>query len=153
MKKLSIYTDGSCSGNPGPGGWGAVMKCNDQIKEISGFEDETTNNRMELMAAIQALKQIKHQYKIDLTTDSQYLQLGMTQWLKNWKQNAWRTAAKKAVKNIDLWQQLDTLNQQYDIEWHWIKSHDGHPDNERADYLARQEMEQRLGLRPRGKQS
>ena len=132
-----IYTDGACSGNPGPGGWGAIMTFGDHEKEISGGEAHTTNNRMELMAAIAALETLKRPCKVDLHTDSQYVQQGISTWIKNWKRNGWRTADKKPVKNSDLWQRLDAALARHEVRWHWVKGHDGHVMNERADELAR----------------
>ena len=132
-----IYTDGACSGNPGPGGWGAILTYGDTCKEISGGEALTTNNRMELMAAISALETLKRPCKVDLHTDSQYLQNGISTWIKSWKRNGWRTADKKPVKNIDLWQRLDAAIAHHEVKWHWVKGHDGHAMNERADELAR----------------
>lgn len=141
---LIIYTDGACQGNPGPGGWGAMLKYKDNVKEIYGGEDQTTNNRMELMAVIQALSQLKFNCQVQLYTDSQYVQKGMTEWLEGWKAKNWKTASKKPVKNADLWQQLDGLKDQYDISWHWVRGHDGNPGNERADELARQGLRENL---------
>jgi len=135
--RVVIYTDGACSGNPGPGGWGVVLRAGAHEKELSGGEDETTNNRMELMAAIAALEELKQASAIDLFTDSTYVRDGIMKWIHNWKRNGWKTAAKKPVKNVDLWQRLEEVMEPHDIEWHWIKGHAGHPDNERADELAR----------------
>jgi ribonuclease HI len=132
-----IYTDGACSGNPGPGGWGAILTSGHHEKELKGGESHTTNNRMELMAAISALEALKKPSKVDLHTDSQYVQQGISTWIKGWKRNAWRTADKKPVKNIDLWQRLDAALAQHEVHWHWVKGHDGHEMNERADELAR----------------
>ena len=137
---VDIYTDGACSGNPGPGGWGALMLCNGEEKELSGGEVETTNNRMEMLAAVQALQALKKPTKVRLHTDSTYLKDGITKWINNWKRNGWRTAAKKPVKNADLWQLLEEVMKPHDVEWHWVKGHSGHPENERADELARQGM-------------
>lgn len=137
-KSVEIYTDGSCLGNPGPGGYGVVMKYQQHVKELSGGFIETTNNRMELMAAIAALECLKRPCSIDISTDSQYVRQGITQWLVNWKRNNWRTAAKEPVKNKDLWQRLDAACQSHDIRWHWVKGHAGHPENERCDVLARE---------------
>lgn len=137
---IDIYTDGACSGNPGPGGWGALMTWNGEEKELSGGESETTNNRMEMLAAIEAIKAVKKPTKIRLHTDSTYLKDGITKWISNWKRNGWRTAAKKPVKNADLWQLLEEVIESHDVEWHWVKGHSGHPENERADELARQGM-------------
>lgn len=133
---VQIYTDGACRGNPGAGGWGAVLQSGDRRKEIRGAEDPTTNNRMELTAAIMALQALRNRSTVELFTDSQYVRQGITQWLLNWKRNGWRTASKKPVKNLDLWQRLDELAGRHQVEWIWIKGHSGHPGNERADLLA-----------------
>ena len=133
---IEIYTDGACSGNPGPGGWGAIIIAGDERLEISGGESATTNNRMEMMAAIEALKATSG--PVTLHTDSQYLKNGITDWMRRWKQNGWRTADKKPVKNQDLWQMLDALVSERIVHWKWVKGHAGHPENERADELARQ---------------
>ena len=132
-----IYTDGACSGNPGPGGWGARLEGPDGINEISGGEKATTNNRMELSAAIEALTSLPDGSEVTLVTDSNYVKEGMTSWLANWKKRAWKTAAKKPVKNVDLWKLLDTQCQRHRVQWQWVKGHSGHPGNERADELAR----------------
>lgn len=138
MKNIKIYTDGACSGNPGPGGWGAILIYNEHQKEISGFEPDTTNNRMEIIAAIEALKCLKSNCKIDIYTDSQYLKNGITVWVKNWKQKGWKLAnSGKEPKNCDLWQELDNIVKNHHISWHWVKAHNGHVLNERADQLAR----------------
>ena len=134
---LVIYTDGACSGNPGPGGWGVVMHWGDKEKQLSGYQPQTTNNRMELLAAIEALKAVTKPVPIQLYTDSQYVKNGMEIWMKNWKQKNWKTANKKPVKNQDLWQTLDELCQNHQVEWHWVKGHDNNPGNEMADKLAR----------------
>jgi ribonuclease HI len=136
-ERVEIYTDGACSGNPGPGGWGALLRWNGSEKEMSGGERETTNNRMEMMAAIRALESLKRTVPVDLYTDSTYVRDGITKWLPGWKSNGWRTAAKKPVKNQDLWQRLEAALQDHDVKWHWVKGHAGHPENERADALAR----------------
>ena len=141
MNEVTIYTDGACSGNPGPGGWGALLQFGEHEKELKGGERNTTNNRMELTAAIAALETLKRTCKIHLHTDSTYLRDGMTSWIHNWKRNGWRTTAKKPVKNVDLWQRLDEAIQSHDIEWHWIKGHAGDPGNEAADALARQGLD------------
>ncbi len=133
---LIIYTDGACRGNPGMGGWGAILKYEDNIKEINGFSKDTTNNIMELTAVIEALKQLNRSCNIIITTDSNYVKNGITKWIHNWKLNGWKTANKKPVKNKDLWMQLDELSKQHQIKWKWIKGHSGHPENERADTLA-----------------
>ncbi|BBO60315.1 ribonuclease HI [Mycoavidus sp. B2-EB] len=135
---IEIYTDGACKGNPGPGGWGALLRYRMQEKELSGGEAATTNNRMELMAVIAALEALKRSAKIAIYTDSKYVQLGISQWMLGWKQKNWMTSAKKPVKNIDLWQRLDKLANQHEIQWCWVKGHAGHPENERADALANQ---------------
>ncbi|MGE0118888.1 MAG: ribonuclease HI [Dongiaceae bacterium] len=136
-KIVDIFTDGACSGNPGPGGWGAVLRYDGHEKELLGGERLTTNNRMELMAAIMALEGLTRPAKVRLHTDSQYVRNGITQWIHVWKRNGWRTADKKPVKNIDLWQRLDAALARHDIGWHWVRGHAGHPENERADALAR----------------
>ena len=136
MKRVSIYTDGACSGNPGPGGWAAILVYNGTEKELSGAESPTTNNRMELMGAIAGLEALKSPCKVALYTDSQYVKNGITQWIHNWKKKKWKTADNKPVKNIDLWQRLDEAAGRHDMEWHWVKGHSGHDYNERADRLA-----------------
>jgi ribonuclease HI len=141
MKKVQLYTDGSCLGNPGPGGYGIVMCFNQHRKEISQGYQLTTNNRMELLATIVGLRQLTEPCHVDLTTDSQYVKNGINQWIHNWKRNGWRTAAKKPVKNVDLWQQLDEVIQTHTVDWHWVKGHSGHPENERCDELARNAAE------------
>ena len=138
LKIVYLYTDGACSGNPGPGGWGALLRCGKTEKTVSGYEAETTNNRMELMAAIGGLRALKERCHVVLTTESQNVKKGMTEWIIRWKQNQWKTANKQPVKNVDLWQQLEEQCERHEIEWHWIKGHSGHPENERADELARQ---------------
>lgn len=135
---VEIFTDGACSGNPGPGGWGALLRHGQTEKELSGGEPQTTNNRMELMAAIAALEALTRPTTATLTTDSVYVRDGITKWLKNWKKNGWKTAAKKPVKNEDLWRRLDTAQAPHDIDWRWIKGHAGHAENERCDALARE---------------
>lgn len=142
MQKIVIYTDGGCRGNPGPGGWGAVLEYGKHRKEIKGRANETTNNRMELTAAIEALSGIKRSCAIDLFTDSVYVRDGISKWLANWKKNNWRTANRKAVKNKDLWQTLDELNETHTVTWHWVKGHSGHPGNDRADELANEAMDE-----------
>ena len=136
MKELEIFTDGACRGNPGPGGWGALLRYNDNEKTIYGGEGETTNNRMELTAAIEALAALKQPSKVALTTDSQYVRQGITSWLANWKKRGWKTASKKPVKNVDLWQRLEEEAARHQVEWHWVKGHSGHRENEIADQLA-----------------
>ena len=136
-KPVVIYTDGACSGNPGPGGWGAILTWGDKCKELSGGEPTTTNNRMELMAAISALEALTRPSRVELHTDSVYLKDGITKWIHGWKKNGWRTADKKPVKNAELWQRLDEAQRVHDIDWRWVKGHAGHAENERADELAR----------------
>ena len=135
---VEIFTDGACSGNPGPGGWGAILRWQGHEKELNGGEPETTNNRMELMAAISALESLKRPMRVVLTTDSAYVKNGITQWLAGWRANGWRTAAKKPVKNVDLWQRLEQAIGRHRVDWRWVKGHAGHAENERADALARQ---------------
>ncbi|WP_152045000.1 ribonuclease HI [Aureimonas psammosilenae] len=139
-QRVEIFTDGACSGNPGPGGWGAIMRYGDTEKELSGGEPLTTNNRMELLAAISALDALKRPMAIDLHSDSQYLRDGITKWIHGWKRNGWKTADKKPVKNAELWQALDAARLRHEVTFHWIKGHAGHPENERADELARLAM-------------
>lgn len=141
MKQVEIYTDGSCLGNPGPGGYGAVIIFNQHRKEISQGFIHTTNNRMELLAAIEALAALQEKCTIALTTDSQYVKNGINQWIKNWKKNGWRTSDRKPVKNADLWKRLDIEVHRHDVKWHWVKGHSGHPENERCDDLARNAAE------------
>ncbi len=133
---VEIFTDGACKGNPGPGGWGALMRYKGAEKALSGYEPHTTNNRMELMAAIGSLKALTRSCTVAVTTDSEYLRKGITEWMFKWKKNGWKTAAKEPVKNADLWQLLDAEAQRHQIEWHWVKGHAGHPENEMADQLA-----------------
>ncbi|MEM8852449.1 MAG: ribonuclease HI [Pseudomonadota bacterium] len=140
--RVEIFTDGACSGNPGPGGWGAILRYKGRTKELKGGEADTTNNRMELTAAIRALEALKRPVPIDVHTDSQYLRQGVTEWLPRWQANGWRTAAKKPVKNDDLWRALAELIKTYDVSWHWVKGHAGHPENERADELAREGLQE-----------
>jgi ribonuclease HI len=139
-KAVVIHTDGACSGNPGPGGWGVILRYGEHEKELKGGEPLTTNNRMELMAAIMALEALKRPATVELHTDSQYLREGISKWIHGWKRNGWKTADKKPVKNAELWQRLDQALQQHQVTWHWVKGHAGHGDNERADELARQGM-------------
>ncbi len=134
---VDIYTDGACSGNPGPGGWGAILRYGDTERELSGGAADTTNNRMELMAAIQALETLTRPVTARVHTDSTYVKDGITRWIDGWKARGWRTAAKKPVKNVDLWQRLDEAAARHDVSWHWVRGHSGHPENERADELAR----------------
>ncbi len=138
--RVTIHTDGACSGNPGPGGWGAVLQYNGHVKEMSGGEEQTTNNRMELTAAIRALDSLKRPCEIDMFTDSKYVKDGLTSWIHNWKRNGWKTSGKKPVKNADLWQDLDRAVQRHSISWHWLKGHAGDEMNERADRLANEGM-------------
>jgi ribonuclease HI len=139
---IDIYTDGACSGNPGPGGWGAILRHKGTEKELFGGERDTTNNRMEMMAVIEALRALKRPVAVRVHTDSQYVQKGITEWIHGWKKRAWKTAAKAPVKNEDLWRALDALAAQHNIEWFWVKGHAGHAENERADELARRGVEQ-----------
>ncbi len=138
--RVVIHTDGACSGNPGPGGWGAILEYGGKVRELSGGEALTTNNRMELMAAISALEALTRPCTVELHTDSQYLRQGITQWLAGWKRNGWRTADKKPVKNQDLWERLEKALGKHTIDWRWVKGHAGHAENERADELAREGM-------------
>jgi ribonuclease HI len=136
---IRIYTDGACRGNPGPGGWGAVLMHGGKVKKLHGGEQETTNNRMELTAVIKALECIKgNKWPLEITSDSKYVLQGITEWIEGWKRKGWRSASKKPVMNVDLWQRLDQLVQPFDITWHWVKGHSGHPENEMADQLANQ---------------
>jgi ribonuclease HI len=137
-ERVEVFTDGACSGNPGPGGWGAILRWRGNEKELSGGEAETTNNRMELMAAISALEALTRRMQVDLTTDSTYVRDGITKWMKSWKARGWKTADKKPVKNRDLWERLDAATQRHDVAWHWVKGHAGHAENERCDELARE---------------
>ena|SRR3990167_5922964 len=136
-EKVEIYTDGACQGNPGPGGWGVILRYKGVEKELSGYAKATTNNRMELQAAIEGLKSLTKPVTIDLYTDSQYLRDGITKWLPDWKKRGWLSSTKKPVKNKDLWEEIDALSQQHTVSWHWVRGHNGHPENERADVLAR----------------
>ncbi len=133
---VRIYTDGACKGNPGPGGWGALLQFRDREKELFGGEAQTTNNRMELTAVIKALEALKRNCRVEIYTDSQYVHKGISEWLRDWKRRGWRTADKKPVKNLDLWQRLDELALTHDVHWRWVRGHAGHPENERADRLA-----------------
>ena len=139
-KAVVVYTDGACSGNPGPGGWGAILTHGTHRKELSGGEPETTNNRMELMAAISALEALKGRCTVELYTDSNYVKDGIGKWIHGWKKNGWKTADKKPVKNAELWQRLEAARARHHVSWHWVKGHAGHPENERADELAREGM-------------
>jgi ribonuclease HI len=135
-----VHTDGACSGNPGPGGWGALLAWGGHLRELNGGEAETTNNRMEMTAAIMALEALTRPCRVEIHTDSSYLKSGVTGWIHGWKRNGWRTADKKPVKNVDLWQRLDRAIARHEVSWHWVKGHAGHPENERADELARAGM-------------
>ena len=141
MKKIEIYTDGSCLGNPGPGGYGTVLIFNKHRKELAEGYKRTTNNRMEMLACIKGLEQLSEPCEVDLTTDSQYVRQGITQWIHNWKKRGWKTAAKAPVKNVDLWKALDVAQEKHKVQWHWVKGHSGHPENERCDDLAREAAE------------
>jgi len=141
MARVEIWTDGACSGNPGPGGWGALLRYGDKEKEMFGGASQTTNNQMELTAAIKALNALKKPCEVDLTTDSQYVKGGITGWIFGWKKNGWKTSNKKPVKNVELWQALDEAVSRHKVNWHWIKGHAGHAENEKADELARRGME------------
>lgn len=143
-EQVEIFTDGACRGNPGPGGWGVLLRFNGTEKSLKGSEVETTNNRMELMAAISGLEALTQTSKVSLTTDSKYVLQGLTEWLPNWKKRHWQTAAKKPVKNVDLWQRLDAAAQRHDIDWHWVKGHSGHRENEMVDQLANDAMDEML---------
>lgn len=138
---VHAFTDGACSGNPGPGGWGAVLRWGEHERELFGGESQTTNNRMELMAAISALESLTRPSTVVVTTDSTYVMKGITTWIKDWKRRNWRTASKQPVKNVDLWQRLDAAVARHDVSWEWVKGHNGHPENERADELARRGIE------------
>lgn len=144
MKHIVIYTDGACRGNPGPGGWGALLRYGKQEKILSGAETLTTNNRMELTGAIQALAALKESCKVELHTDSQYVQKGISLWLPTWKKNNWRTSAKKPVKNADLWQELEKEASRHDMSWHWVKGHSGHKENDLVDSIANQAIDDLL---------
>ena len=143
--EVTLFTDGACRGNPGPGGWGAYLIFKDKKKSLYGFEDDTTNNRMELMAAIQGLKALKRSCTIELKTDSKYVLQGITEWMPGWKKNGWKTAAKKPVKNVDLWQLLDSEVSRHQVNWQWVKGHTGIHGNEMADQLANQAIDEHLG--------
>lgn len=142
---IDIFTDGACSGNPGPGGWGAILRLGDKEKELFGGEPATTNNRMELLAVIEALKSLKRPVKARVHTDSQYVQKGISEWIHNWKRRGWKTAAKEPVKNADLWMVLDAEAAKHEIDWRWVRGHNGHAENERADALARRGVDQVRG--------
>ena len=142
MTRVDIFTDGACQGNPGPGGWAAILVSGEHRREITGYEPATTNNRMELQAALEGLRNLKQPCEVDLYTDSQYLKKGMEQWLAKWKKNGWRTAAKEPVKNADLWEQLEAAASIHTMRWHWVRGHDGHVENERCDVLANEAIRQ-----------
>lgn len=142
---VDIFTDGACSGNPGPGGWGAILRYQDAERELYGYDSDTTNNRMELMAVIEALRSLSRPVTARVHTDSQYVQKGMTEWLAGWKRRGWKTAAKEPVKNADLWRILDDLAAKHRLDWIWVKGHAGHPENERADALARRGIAEKRG--------
>lgn len=145
MTQVEIFTDGACRGNPGPGGWGALLRWGDQERTLHGGEAQTTNNRMELMAAIQALEALSRPCSVDLTTDSQYVRKGITEWMAAWKRRGWKTASRQPVKNRDLWERLDTLSQRHEIRWHWVRGHTGHDGNERVDDLANRGIDELEG--------
>jgi ribonuclease HI len=149
--QVTIHTDGACSGNPGPGGWGAILSWKDNERELKGGERHTTNNRMELMAAISALETLTRPCQVDLYTDSQYLRGGITGWIRQWKRNGWRTADKKPVKNVDLWQRLEAAIERHEVRWHWVRGHAGHDLNERADELARAGLREARDAAPDGR--
>ena len=151
--RVVIHTDGACSGNPGPGGWGAILECNGREKELFGGAPDTTNNRMELTAAIEALSALTRPSAVELHTDSQYLRQGITQWIRGWKRNGWKTADKKPVKNIELWQALEALIVRHKVDWRWVRGHSGHDLNERADALARKGMAPFLNKKARAASS
>ena len=147
---VTVWTDGACSGNPGPGGWGAILRSGEAEKELCGGEPDTTNNRMELTAAIMALEALSRPCSVAVHTDSQYLRGGVTGWIKGWKRNGWKTADRKPVKNVELWQRLERAAELHQVQWHWVKGHAGHDENERADALARRGMAPFLGKRAKG---
>ncbi|QPL47839.1 ribonuclease HI [Halomonas sp. A40-4] len=142
LPRVNVYTDGACRGNPGPGGWGVVLASGQHEKTLYGYEAQTTNNRMELMAAIMALRTLNTPCQVAIWTDSQYVRQGITQWIHNWRKRQWKTAAKQPVKNAELWKELDAEAQRHQVEWHWVKGHSGHPGNERADALANQAIDE-----------
>ncbi|TXH78097.1 MAG: ribonuclease HI [Thiothrix sp.] len=143
MKKVELYTDGACRGNPGPGGWGVLLRYEEQERELYGYQAQATNNQMELMAAIRGLEALKQPCEVSLTTDSKYVLQGMTEWLAGWKRKGWRSASGQPVKNQDLWQRLDSAAQPHKIKWNWVRGHTGHPDNERVDGLANRAIDER----------
>jgi ribonuclease HI len=144
-ERVAMFTDGACKGNPGPGGWGVLLRFGEREKELYGGEPQTTNNRMELLAVIRGLQALQRRCGVDITTDSQYVKNGITQWIHNWKRNGWKTASKKPVKNADLWRELDEIVSRHDVAWHWVKGHNGHAENERADELANRGIRQATG--------
>jgi ribonuclease HI len=150
VDRVDIFTDGACRGNPGPGGWGAILRYKETEKTLSGAEAHTTNNRMELMAAIAALESLKRPCRANVTTDSQYVRQGITEWITNWKRRGWKTADRKPVKNVDLWQRLDEAASVHQVEWHWVRGHTGHPENEQADALANQAIDEMLKVQNQG---
>ena len=150
MRNVEIYTDGACRGNPGPGGWGALLRYGGVERELCGGEPDTTNNRMELQAAIEGLKALTRPCQVDLTTDSEYVRNGITRWLEGWKKKGWKTSARKPVKNADLWLALDEENQRHEVSWHWVKGHSGHRENERADQLANRGIDELLAKNSAG---
>lgn len=141
---VTVYTDGACRGNPGPGGWGAILEMGKHRRELKGGERETTNNRMELKAAIEALTALNRRCRVELYTDSEYVRKGITEWMDGWKKKGWKTAARKPVKNRELWETLDSQRNRHDVNWHWVKGHSGHPGNERADALANEAIDEML---------
>lgn len=147
MQEVEIFTDGACKGNPGPGGWGVVLRYQGQTKTLKGAEPDTTNNRMELTAALEGLKALKRACQVTLTTDSEYVRKGITEWIHGWKKKGWRTASKQPVKNADLWQALDEAASQHQVQWRWVKGHSGHPENELCDQLANEAIEEMMRLR------
>jgi ribonuclease HI len=147
LKQVEIFTDGACRGNPGPGGWGVLLRCNGVERSLYGGAAQTTNNRMELQAAIEGLRALREPCTVALTTDSVYVKNGITTWLANWKQKGWKTAGRQPVKNVDLWQELDEQNQRHQVEWHWVKGHSGHAENELVDQAANDAIDEMLGAK------
>jgi ribonuclease HI len=144
VDEVEVFTDGACRGNPGPGGWGALLRFGDHEKSLSGAEAETTNNRMELIAAIEALRALKRPCRVSLTTDSPYVRMGITSWIDGWKRRGWKTSDRQPVKNVDLWQALEREAARHTVDWHWVRGHSGHPENERADRIANEAIDQLL---------
>lgn len=144
LKKVQIFSDGSCKGNPGPGGWSAILKYKNHKKVISGYSPETTNNIMELTAVIKAIEKMKEKCEIDIFSDSRYVVMGMTEWIENWKAKGWKNSKKESVKNQELWRQLDELSNRHIVNWNWVKGHNGHPENEECDTLAKEEIEKNI---------